>query len=40
MAPSADGADQEKVGNEEVVRQHDHREQTAPDELLEPYGVH
>ena len=38
--PAADAGDQEKVGNEEVVRQHDHRDQTAPDELSELYGVH
>jgi hypothetical protein len=38
--PAADGGDQEKVGDEEVVRQHDHRDQTTPDELCEPYGVH
>ena len=38
--PAADGGDPEKVGDEEVVCQHDHRDQTAPDELCEPYGVH
>ncbi len=38
--PAADGGDQEKVVDEEVFRQHDHRDQTAPDELCEPYGVH
>ena len=38
--PFADGGDPEKVGHEEVVRQHDPRDQTVPDELCEPYGVH
>jgi hypothetical protein len=38
--PADDGGDPEKVGDEEVVRQHDHRDQTAPDEQCEPYGVH
>ena len=38
--PAADGGDQEKFVYEEVFRQHDHRKQTAPDELCEPYGVH
>lgn len=38
--PAADGGDPEKVGHEEVVRQHDPRDQTVPDELCEPYGVH
>ena len=38
--PAADGGGQEKVGDEEVVRQHDHSVQTASDELCEPDGVH
>ena len=38
--PAASGGDQEKSGYWEVVRRHDHRDQTAPDELCEPYGVH
>ena len=37
--PAADGGDQEEVRDEEVVRQYDHRDQNASDELCEPDGV-
>ncbi len=36
---TAAGGDREEVGDEEVVRQHAHRDQTASDEPCEPDGV-